>query len=314
MTRPHVGLADLVALGIIVACGCGAPTRTEFVRYPGAPSERDPAQSDPKALAIADRVFIAAGGNEHWALARELRWTQTVAVAGAPPPPPPPPTSVPPPTPTATSQARRLYALTLQQLHAAPPAAQDHLWDRWNGRYALREQRGSLVTATIFDIYGDGVKTLAVQRDRGVEVPVPLRLVSEGDGGARATWHGNTALLCLPFLLREPGVRLHYPGPIYGEDGEFEEIRVTFDPADPRRSGSALELIVNKAGVIERVSVEALATHQWVEFDLHDWMTVTGLSFSTTRVDRSTGDVTHITNLAISSKVNDDDFQWSTDQ
>jgi hypothetical protein len=251
-------------------------------------------------------VFAAAGGNEHWDQARELRWTQTPVTPGASLTP-----DEPSPLRSRSGSATPSNPTGAQDhLLDRPTGAQDHLWDRWNGRYAVREHHDhhdGLDTAMIFEIYGDAVRAVGATSKGKV---LPLKITSEGSGGARAMWHVNTTLVCLPFLLREPGVRLEYLEPSYGEDGELDNLRVTFAARDRMRSGSALDVGVNKANVVVRVSIETLATHERVAYDLRDWVTVAGLAIPTTRLALASGETTHLTAITIGPTVNDDDFVW----
>src|SRR6267142_6611418 len=86
----------VLAAMAIIACG---PGRSAFARYPTAATAFDRTGSDPKALAIADRVVAAAGGIDHWNQAKQLKWTESVTIEDK-------------------------VALTF-----------DEAWDRWNGRH-----------------------------------------------------------------------------------------------------------------------------------------------------------------------------------
>lgn len=171
----------------------------------------------------------------------------------------------------------------------------------------MREHHAGLDTAMIFEIYGNEVQVIGATPRGNVW---PLKIIAEGPGGVRAAWHVNTVLVCLPFLLKEPGVKLEYLEPTYSADGDLDHIRVTFAAMDSMRSGSALDVAVNKADVVVRVSIETLATHQGVTYDLGDWVTVAGLAIPTTRFALASGETTHLTAIAIAPTVNGDDFEW----
>src|SRR5262245_31813619 len=110
--------AALVALAV---SGCG-PGRTAFAGHTGSAPTFDRAGSDPKAVEIADRVIAAAGGQDKWNAARQIRWSESVV-----------------------SEAGK------------PPVAFDEAWDRWNGRHHLRLHLASgdvVVMRGLYDSHG----------------------------------------------------------------------------------------------------------------------------------------------------------------
>src|SRR3569623_3850006 len=68
----------LVALAV-VSC---APSRTTMARYPNAAPSFDRANSDPKAVELADKVVAAAGGMDKWNTVKQIRWSGQVTNAG----------------------------------------------------------------------------------------------------------------------------------------------------------------------------------------------------------------------------------------
>lgn len=284
---PALGVAA-VLIGLVAACA-GTPPRTDFARYPGAPAARDPAASDPEALAIADRVFAAAGG-AHWAEAREIRW-QATTVDPAAAPSAAPDRDTPPP--------RRPFSV---EVRSRPGAPRDHRWDRWNGRYAVWAHQTDLDAAVVIDLYR-GDAAVVAHDHRGA--PLPGRMIAERSGGARATWNVDTALLCLPFLLAEPGVRLVRLPPALGEDGEVQRLGVTF--GDPMRAGAAFELEL-AGDVIARVVVRSPARPGPVVYALGERAVAGGLAIPTRWTELASGRQTRITELAVLAAVDAGDF------
>jgi hypothetical protein len=291
LARRAISAAACAALSLVLAACTPAPPRTSFARYAGAPDARDPAASDPQAIAIADRVFAAAGG-AHWADARELRWTQTLVDPAARP-------AAGPAAPDDTPPPRRMFSLEVQ--HGAGEA-RDHRWDRWNGRYAVWAHQTDLDAAVVIDLYAGDSKVVA-QTGRGVALRG--RMIAEHDGGARATWNVDTALLCLPFLLAEPDARLVRLPAMFGENGELSRIGVTF--GDPLRAGTAFELEL-AGDVIARVVVRSAASPGPVVYALGDRVVAGGLAIPTTWTELASGRRTQITGLAVRAAVDDNDF------
>jgi hypothetical protein len=276
------GLCCLI--GMVWAC-TPAPPRTSFARYPGAPAEQDPSQSDPRALAVADRVFFAAGG-QHWERARELRWTRTPVTVD--------------PRPRRVSSK---HSVSRSEVEPDPRAPQDHRWDRWNGRYGVRTHHEGLDTFMVVDLHGPRVRGLV---EHVGHAPIQVDDVRHGSGGVRASWHAQTALLVLPLLVREPGARLEYLGRTHDETGDFERLRLTFSPEDPLRSAAALELIVDEHDAIAQVTIATATAGN--TYDLRDRVTVAGLAIPTTQLDLATGEITRISNIEITATVDDSGY------
>ena len=288
---PVLGAVAAAVIAALAGCAAARPPRTSFARYAGAPSVRDPAASDPEAIAIADRIFAAAGG-AHWGEAREIRWTQTLvdprAGRAADPDPTPPPRTEFPKFPI--------------EVQPGDGAARDQRWDRWNGRYAVWTQHTDLDTAVVIDLYRGDAAVLA-QTGRGA--PLRGKMIAEGSGGARATWNVDTALLCLPFLLAEPDARLVRLPAMFGEDGEVRRIGATF--GDPLRAGTSFELEL-AGDVIARVAVRRAASPGPVVYALGDRVVVGGLAIPTSWTEVVSGRRTQITRLEVRAAVDDNDF------
>ena len=121
----------------LTAAACGS-SQNAPATAPGAAAAFDPAASDPKAVAVADKVYAAAGGAA-WEKAKQIRWTEEVTNDGA------------------------------------PVASGEQAWDRWGGRHhgRLNTPQGEIVV--MHELYGDarsafvkGDKMPEDDRDRAV--------------------------------------------------------------------------------------------------------------------------------------------------
>ncbi len=101
----------------LAAAACGS-NRTVAATQPTGPQAFDAAGSDPKAVAIAEQVRAAAGGDAAWAAAKEIQWSQAIVQDG------------------------KLVELTR------------HSYDRWNGRHNYKgvEPDGTIKEA-MYDVY-----------------------------------------------------------------------------------------------------------------------------------------------------------------
>src|SRR5271169_6726987 len=150
---------------MIVMAACAASSSTP-ARYPGAPPTFDRAAADPKALAIADKAFAAAGG-PNWDRAKQLRWHQTVMQADK-------------------------VALDGEQA-----------WDRVNARHYGRLVRPTGDVVIGYDLYGSHAMGYMEHGDQHVKLDADSR--AHAIAIAKAAFETDTALLTLPFLMLEPG-------------------------------------------------------------------------------------------------------------
>ena len=155
----------------------------------------EPASSDPRAVAIADRVMQALGGKEPWNATRYLRFDFTVDRGGK----------------TVVSRA--------------------HTWDKWTGRYRLeaktepgerpRKEGAPYVVLTNINtkegsVHREGKRLDGEERKKHLEL-------------AYAIWVNDTYWLLMPYKMRDPGVILAYDG-VETEGGEArDKIVLTFD-------------------------------------------------------------------------------------
>lgn len=250
-----------IALVGLALAAC-EPARVAIARYPGAPAAFDRAGADPQALAVADRAIAAAGGAAAWAAVRQLSWH-----------------------------------LHLVQSDGSIVEA-DEAWDRWNARAHFRVQIGGDTDAIVKrDLYGTFRSvTAAVGRH--------VRSVVERDrkpllDGATRRWRFDTAELCAPFLLEEPGSRIAYAGEEVTGGGLADIIAVTFDPRDAARAGDVLHVIVAQdTGVVVRLEIERDGAT--IGYALSGWTTVAGIRVpALARNDVSGGEVAAFGAIAI---------------
>lgn len=232
----------LVLVAVLGACG---PGRTTFATYPSGATTHDRAASDAKALEIADRVVAAAGGQERWAAARQLRWSESVTRDGV--------------------------ALELEEA-----------WDRWNGRHhqRLRTPAGDLVvmrhlydsSGTAFGVSGRNRASLGKEE------------IERAMASARERWSFDSTLLFLPFLLHAPGSKLELAGE-FAEEGQppYDVLKLTFDPKDPTRTSTYYAMVNRETNQIQRIEIVKAGDPDTkrLGYRVEGWVEVGGLKLGT---------------------------------
>jgi hypothetical protein len=238
-----------VSLPLIVLClaaGCGSG-RSSFATSPGAATTFDSSASDAKAVEIADHVFAAAGGTGGWDKAMELRWSEAI------------------------------------QKDGAVVASGEQAWDRWNGRHYGRLNLGKTAIVVMRKLYEDsGTAFLDTGRQ---QTKMPAADAEKALATAHERWQFDTAALCIQFLLKSPGTRLTYVGPLE-EEGQppRDEIKVTFDPNDKTRSGPTYHVVVDRSThLIDRLEIvkPGEADTARIGYRLVNWVDVNGMKFPT---------------------------------
>jgi hypothetical protein len=253
-----------------VLAACGGPSRTAAARYPGAPAAFDRAGTDPRALAIADKVFAAAGGPGAWDKVKQLKWHQTVTTDGK---------------------------VTFDGELA---------WDRWNARAHARLAQPVGVVVVGFDLYGK--RSIGYLQNGDKHNLLDDDGKAKATKVARDGYNVDTALLTLPFLMFEPGTKLAYVGHANDETGKdtLDEILVSF--ADPARTDHDFHAYVDReTGVIQRIEVTKQGELTKAGFSLTGWVTVNGLKFPASRTNLGySGETTALSDITISEP--DDDL------
>ena len=251
--RRHLARALLsVALAAALA-GCGGG-RTAAATQP-TPASFDPAASDPRAVALADKVIAAVGGAAAWDAARQLRWEQRHTRDGV-----------------------------LQGVFR-------HAWDRWNGRHrfeqidaaALDRAResgrldpveGSVVMYDLFDHAGKGAATFG---GKPVDAATRDQLVAS----AHASFQADSYRLAAVHKLRDPGVVLALKSPIQPVKDQCnpgcDVLEVTFAPGVGRDTW--LVSVNTRTGMPDLL--EKVMPQGRLGFALTGWIDVAGLKFPT---------------------------------
>ena len=252
-----VRMATALALGALLVqavVGCGAP-RTVAATQP-TPAGFDPAKSDPKAVAIADEVMTAIGGEANWQKAHELTWFQAIIVDG--------------------KIADASY----------------HSWDRWNGRHDYkRVDPSGKLGVSMYDLFGQSKGYALVEDANGGHKSVAAdkeKMITE----AKRRFDTDAYPLALPFKLKDPGVHLKVSeerpaeGSKQGSPMKFDVLQVTFDDGVGTGAKDTWYLVVDKATHIPD-SVEHVQAgkpdSERSGYTLEEWVEVGGLKFATVR-------------------------------
>lgn len=207
-----------ILMAVLGAASC-APARTTMARYPNAAPAFDRAKSDPKAVEIADKVVAAAGGMDKWNAVKQIKWALTI-----------------------TNDGKTVFD-------------GEEAWDRWNARTYTRliQDHGDMVVRR--ELYGDGAQAEAQlpgnkkQKLDNKDSPGAIKVATE-------RWQFDSTVLCAPFLLEEVGSHLDYVGKAQGDTGPLEVIKLTFDPADKARAGTAYQIDIDpQTFAIARVEI-----------------------------------------------------------
>ena len=241
-----------LAIFLFVAAACGGPARTTFATFPGAPPAFEASTSDAHAIEIADKVFAAAGGPANWEKAKQIRWTESVLKDGK------------------------------------LAGEGEQAWDRWNGRhYGRIFHRGDKEkdVIAIHELYGT-YKMAFEEAHNGEHELAEGEEREEAVNLAHKLWRDDASVLCLAFLLREPGATLKDKGAVHDPETSknYDELLLTFSPADTTRAGVAFHAFVDQeTQLIERVDVDDATAKSRRSYRLKDWTTVGGMKFATTR-------------------------------
>ena len=250
---PTIAIATLsraalltLALGLAES-GCG-PGRTTFAAHPSSAPAFDRTGSDPRAVEIADRVIAAAGGQDRWAAAKQIRWSESIVTEADKP------------------------SLKLEQA-----------WDRWNGRHHLRLHTVHGDVIVMRSLYDGGGSAFA--QAGGPMQKLTKEQTEHALSDARLRWEFDSTLLLIAFLLEAPGVKLTLVGERPGEGGEppMDEIKVTFDPKDQTHRLSYFVLVDRNTDQIARIEVVKAGDPDTrrVGYRLARWVEVGGLKLPT---------------------------------
>ena len=242
-----VTLSGLLALPVLLA-GCGSrenPPSSRAGNTGGKPDSLAAAAdsapraaaasahgpvSDPRAVALAQRLLAALGGETAWSAARCWYFTYTVGdVRG--------------------EKLRR-----------------KHYWDRTTGQHRMegldRRQRPYLLIHTV----GHSAGALAVRGGAPVTDTAEVRSLART---ADSLWVNDSTWLLLPFKLRDPGARLAYGGTKNEAAKTWDVIEVAFDPLPLAPRGRYQLYLERTTGMLERTALVdaagiSTATYEWL--------------------------------------------------
>jgi len=151
--------------------------------------ERDTSGSDPRAVAIADRVLETLGGRSRWDAARGLRWTFGSMLGDS------------------VRSSRR------------------HAWDRQSGWHRVEGVNRQGQRFLILHTVGDTTQGSAWMDGQRIEAPDSLhKLVKRGE----ALWVNDTYWMLMPYKLRDPGVTLGYAGDTTMAGTVYDRLALSF--------------------------------------------------------------------------------------
>lgn len=198
--------SSLLALALVAgASGCPKP-RTSAATQP-TPAAFDPAQSDPKALAVVDAAVNKQGGLANWEKLKELKFTVTYKDGE-----------------TMKAQFK-------------------HSWDRWNGRHYFvtpvmstmggkpEDVQYQEVKHDLFDL---GAKPWAAQNGQEAAMRKDAEAMAKV---ARERLYEDLYFVALLYKMRDPGVKLSVDNAEIRVEGDevcvpsCTSIKVSFDPA-----------------------------------------------------------------------------------
>jgi len=190
---------------------------------------------------------LAAAGGAHWATTKQIRWSEQV-----------------------TNDGKVLLDF-------------DEAWDRWNGRHYGRlhgEQGDVVVMRKLYEPGGTASSGHGHSLITGADLE---RALDE----SKKRWTFDTATLCLPFLLEEPGTKLEYAGEVAAGvgsgDAVLDDLKVTFDPIDTTRSGQWHAMVSRDTNQVVRVELVKAGDPETsrIGYALSGWVEAGGLKFPT---------------------------------
>ncbi len=266
-------LVGALALPTASLVGCG-PGRTAAATQ-STPAAFDASKSEPKAVAIADQVLAAVGGEAAWAKARQLSWTHKVTIDGK----------------------------EVVNAH--------HDWDRWNGRHRYTKtdavSKAELMVA--YEIFGD-----AAHGEIDGRSDIAREQVTQMKGEAVKRLQVDAYLLTMPYRLKDPGVTLKYAEeraePAAPETPVYDVLKVTFDPGVGPTPGDVYYVIIGKDDhLIRHIEFveQGKADNERIGYRFEEWQDVNGLKISTRRQNIGyAAEKVEISDIVITDEPSDD--------
>jgi hypothetical protein len=277
MSRLHAllltGALALPVASFTAACGPGrtaAATQT-------TPAAFDASKSDPKAVAIADQVIAAVGGEAAWAKAKQIEFSEKVIVDGQ------------------------------EKINV------HHIWDRWNGRHRFEKadpvSKAELMVA--YEQFGD-----AAFGEVDGHTDIPREQVEKMKGEAQKRISIDAFTLLLPFKLKDPGVSLKFveerAEPAAPDKPVYDVIKMTFAPGVGISPGDVYYVVVDKSThLIKQVEVveQGRSEDQRIGYRFDDWTDAGGIKVSLKRQNIGyAAEHIEFSDVKVSSEVNEDKF------
>jgi len=245
--------SNRIVLPVLAFALLGACSSRKFAATQTTPASFDAGKSDPKAIAVADQVLAAVGGEANWNKAKEIVWFQAIVVDG-------------------------------QVKDAA-----EHSWDRWNGRHRFTRIDPSGSTGTSMHDLFEGGGTAMVQDAEGNKGAAMKDQKDDMLKEATRRWALDSYMLTMFFKLKDPGVKLNWveerPDLAATDKSapmKYDVIKISFDPGVGPTPGDVYYLLVDKESHLPDV-VEVVATgktdEQRLGYRLSNWVDVGGLKF-----------------------------------
>ncbi len=243
-----------MALAAAMLSACGASRQSAATQ--ATPAAFDAAKSDPKAVAVADQVMAALGGEANWNKAHEIKWFQAIIIDG-----------------------KMVDGVA-------------HSWDRWDGRHRFtRIDPSGSEGVSVHDLFDNERGYAFVSGKKGTQKAAAAdkdRMIAE----ARKRFDTDAYPLVIPFKLKDPGVHLKYSeerpeeGAKAGAPAKFDVIEITFDDGVGSAPKDTWFLVVDKAthmpDSVEH-HVAGKPENERQGFTLEKWVDAGGLKFATLR-------------------------------
>ena len=152
-------------------------------------ASENPNGSDPKAVAIADQVMTALGGQKQWDSLRGLRWSFGSMLGDS------------------VRSSRR------------------HAWDKMTGEHRVDGVNRQGQSYTYIHTLGDTTRGMAWVDGNKIEGDSLKKLIQR----ANALWINDTYWMLMPYKLRDPGVTLKYAGDTTMSGGTYDRLALSFD-------------------------------------------------------------------------------------
>ena len=169
------GFGPLLALALAASwCGCAGAEK---------------ADSDRRAIQVADQVMKALGGEPRWQALRGIAWTFENARGD-----------------------------TIR------PGGRRHMWDKHSGMHRVegRNRQGQSYVIIHHLDRGDGK---AWMDGEAIEGDSLAKLVKR----AKSLWTNDTYWMLMPYKLRDPGVRLRYDGEVKEGGVTWDKLALSFE-------------------------------------------------------------------------------------